>query len=44
MIAETGPESLVAIAHLICAVGTALVHADALGTALHRSLLAAVGW
>lgn len=32
------------VAHLVCAVGTALVHPDALGTALHLSLLAAVGW
>lgn len=42
--AQAGPASLAVVAHLVCAVGTALVHTDALGAALHLRLLAAVGW
>lgn len=30
--------------HLIYAVGTVLIHADALRAALHLGLLAAIGW
>lgn len=42
--AQACPASLAVVAHLVCAVGTALVHTDALGAALHLRLLAAVGW
>lgn len=44
VVAQAGPASLALGAHLVCAVGTALVHTDALGTALHLRLLAVVGW
>lgn len=44
VVAQAGRASLATVAHLVCAVRTALVHTDALGAALYLRLLAAVGW